>query len=331
MIRTITATIALALAGQIAPGAQGPSESPVKLTTPAGTIAGTLTVPAAPGKVPVALIIAGSGPTDRDGNSSALPGKNNAYKLLAAALATGGVASVRYDKRGIGESQAAAAGGEAALRFDMYVDDAAAWVEQLRRDARFSKVIVVGHSEGSLIGMIAARKAKADGFVSIAGPARRASDTIRDQLRPQLAKLPELQKNSESILTSLEAGNVVDPLPQAIQSVPGLVSIFRPSVQPYLISWFKYVPTTEIAALTVPVLIVQGTTDIQVDPGEAKTLLKAAKPSTEVLLINGMNHVMKEAPADRTQNLAAYSDPNLPIVPEVPRAIVALARRLVTP
>jgi fermentation-respiration switch protein FrsA (DUF1100 family) len=81
----------------------------------------------------------------------------------------------------------------------------------------------------------------------------------------------------------------------------------------------------------VPVLIVQGTTDIQVDPGEAKTLLKAAKPSTEVLLINGMNHVMKEAPADRTQNLAAYSDPNLPIVPEVPRAIVALARRLVTP
>src|SRR4030095_6301080 len=165
MIRTIAATIALALAGQIAPGAQGPSESPVKLTTPTGTIAGTLTVPASPGKVPVVLIIAGSGPTDRDGNTSALPGKSNAYKMLSAALATSGVASVRYDKRGIGESQAAAGGGEAALRFDIYIDDAAAWVDQLRRDARFSKVIVVGHSEGSLIGMIAARKAKADAFV----------------------------------------------------------------------------------------------------------------------------------------------------------------------
>ena len=168
-------------------------------------------------------------------------------------------------------------------------------------------------------------------FVSIAGPARRASDTIRDQLRPQLATLPELQKSSESILAALEAGTVVDPLPQAVQSVPGLASLFRPSVQPYLISWLKYVPATEIAALTVPVLIVQGTTDIQVDPGEAKALLKAAKPSTEVLLINGMNHVMKEAAADRAQNLAAYSDPNLPIVPEVPRAIVALARRIGTP
>ncbi|HEX5108734.1 MAG TPA: alpha/beta fold hydrolase [Vicinamibacterales bacterium] len=331
MTRTIAATIALALAGQTAPGAQGASESPVTLRTPSGTIAGTLTAPAAPGKVPVALIIAGSGPTDRDGNSSALPEKNNAYKLLATALAASGVASVRYDKRGIGESQAAAAGGEAALRFDTYIDDAAAWVDQLHRDPRFSKVIVVGHSEGSLIGMIAGRKAKAEGFVSIAGPARRASDTIRDQLRPQLATLPELQKSSESILAALEAGTVVDPLPQAVQSVPGLASLFRPSVQPYLISWLKYVPATEIAALTMPVLIVQGTTDIQVDPGEAKALLKAAKPSTEVLLINGMNHVMKEAPADRAQNLAAYSDPNLPIVPEVPRAIVALARRIGTP
>jgi uncharacterized protein len=331
MTRTIAATIALALAGQITPSAQGSSESPVKLTTATGTIAGTLTVPAAPGKVPIALIIAGSGPTDRDGNSSALPGKNNAYKLLATALATSGLASLRYDKRGIGESQAAAAGGEAALRFDMYIDDAAAWVDQLRRDSRFSKVVVVGHSEGSLIGMVAARKAKADGFVSIAGPARRASDTIRDQLRPQLATMPELLKSSESILASLEAGTVVDPLPQAIQSIPGLLSLFRPSVQPYMISWLKYVPSTEIAALTMPVLIVQGTTDIQVDPGEAKTLLKAAKPNTEVILVNGMNHVMKEAPSDRAQNLATYSDPNLPVVSEVPRAIVALARKIGTP
>src|SRR5262249_19557543 len=154
-----------------------PAEQPIALTTSTGAISGTLVMPAATGKVPVVLIIAGSGPTDRNGNSPALPGRNNSYKMLAEALAADGVASVRYDKRGIAESKAAAA-READLRFEMYVDDAAAWVNQLRADPRFSRVIVAGHSEGSLIGMLAAANAKADAFVSIAGVARRASDVV---------------------------------------------------------------------------------------------------------------------------------------------------------
>jgi pimeloyl-ACP methyl ester carboxylesterase len=305
---------------------QSPVGQPAQLVTPTGTIAGTLVVPKAEGKIPVVLIIAGSGPTDRDGNSTALPGKNNTYRMLADTLAAGGVASLRYDKRAIGESRAAAGGSEAGLRFDMYVDDAAGWIAQLRADARFSRVIAAGHSEGSLVGMVAANKAHADAFVSIAGIAHRASDVIRDQLRPQIGSMPALWQDSESILASLDHGQVVDPLPPAIQAIPGLASLYRPSVQPYMISWFKYVPSVEIARLAIPVLLLQGTTDIQVSVDEAKAL-KAAKPDAELVLIEGMNHVLKTAPADRAQNAATYSNPDLPIVPDVPKAIIAIAKR----
>src|SRR5262245_17085181 len=316
-------------AGAIQTTNQTPTEQPVQLKTETATIFGTLLVPGVAGKVPVVLIIAGSGPTDRDGNSRALPGKNNTYKMLADSLAAEGIASLRYDKRGIGESRLPPGTREADLRFENYVEDAVGWVNQLRADPRFSRVIVVGHSEGSLIGMLAVTKAKADGFVSIAGIARRASDVIRDQLRPQIGAMPELWQASESILTSLEAGKVLDPLPQAVQAIPGLMALYRPSVQPYLISWFKYVPSDEIKALSVNVMIVQGTTDIQVSVDEAKAL-KAAKPDAELLIVEGMNHVMKTAPADRVQNAATYSNPDLPIVPDVPNAIAALARRAAT-
>jgi pimeloyl-ACP methyl ester carboxylesterase len=322
----IVAVWAITLLAATEASAQSPAGVPAQLITPTGTIAGTLLVPAAGGKIPVVLIIAGSGPTDRDGNSSLLPGKGNTYKMLAEALAAGGVASLRYDKRALGESRAAAGGSEAGLRFDMYVDDAAGWIAQLRADARFSRVIVAGHSEGSLIGMVAANKAHANAFVSIAGIAHRASDVIRDQLRPQIGSMPALWQDSESILTSLEQGKIVDPLPASIEAIPGLALLYRPSVQPYMISWFKYVPSAEIAKLTIPVLLLQGTTDIQVSVDEAKAL-KAAKPDAELVLIEGMNHVLKTAPADRSQNMATYSNPDLPIVPEVPKAILAMAKR----
>src|SRR5262245_21486419 len=179
--------------------AQPFSTEQMEMATATGTIRGTLVVPPAADKVPIVLIIAGSGPTDRNGNSTLLPGKNNAYKMLAESLAAAGIASLRYDKRGLGGSAKAAGPGEPSLRFDMYVDDAVSWVAQLRADKRFSTVIVVGHSEGSLIGMLAARKAKADGFVSIAGVAHRASDVLRDQLRPQIGALPALWDGNETI------------------------------------------------------------------------------------------------------------------------------------
>jgi pimeloyl-ACP methyl ester carboxylesterase len=283
------------------------SSEAVRLSTASGTIAGTLELPARTGPVPVVLIISGSGPTDRNGNSPVIPGANNSLKMLADGLAQHGIASVRFDKRGIGESQPAGP-SEADLRFDTYVDDAAAWVKQLRADPRFSTITILGHSEGSLIGMIATGRSGADAFVSIAGIGRRAGEIIHDQLAPQLP--PEMMAQSDRVIASLNAGHTDDSAP------PALAALFRPSVQPYLISWFRYDPAVEIARLQVPVLVVQGTTDIQVPVSEAD-ILRRARPDAKSLIIPGMNHILKHVVADRAINIASYSDPSLPIVQEL--------------
>jgi pimeloyl-ACP methyl ester carboxylesterase len=293
-----------------------PTEAAVQLETPTGPIHGTLLVPAGRGPHPVALLVAGSGPTDRNGNSAVLTGANNSLKFLAEALAERGIASLRYDKRGVGESRSTVP-KEADLAFDAYIDDAAAWVQQLRKEPRFSTITIIGHSEGSLIGMIAAQRSRADAFVSVAGIARPAGQVIRDQLRPQLP--PELWEQSERILASLEAGRTADSVPQP------LYALYRPSVQPYMISWLRYTPTEEIARLSIPVLILQGTTDIQVSIAEAGALKQAA-PAAQSFIIEGMNHVLKSVPSDLAQQHASYVDSALPVVAELIEHISTFVR-----
>jgi pimeloyl-ACP methyl ester carboxylesterase len=304
--------------------ASAPIEEDVALTiAPGAQVRGTLLVPKSNAAVPVVLIISGSGPTDRNGNTPLFPRPNNSLRMLAEALAVQGIASLRYDKRGIGQSSPA---NERDARFDMFVDDAVAWIARVRTDSRFSHVVVAGHSEGSLIGMAASSRARVEGFVSIAGAGHRAVEIIRGQLRSQLATSsawPDIERTLESI----DAGAVVDPLPSSIASVTALLGVFRPSVQPYVISWNRYVPSTLVASLKIPVVIAQGTTDVQVGVDEAKVLM-AAKPDATLLLIDGMNHVLKRAPADPQQNIATYSDPTLPIVAELPNGITQFVRRV---
>ncbi len=287
------------------------ADQAVTLNTTTGEIHGSLLVPAGTNPVPVVLIIAGSGPTDRNGNMVGLPGANDSLKFLAVALAEAGIASLRYDKRGVAQSRAAGT-NESELRFETYVADAAAWLRELRKDRRFSTLSVVGHSEGSLIGMLAIERSGADAFVSIAGVARRVSDVLRDQLRPKLNS--ELAKQNERILATLERGQLVDSVP------PALSPMYRPSVQPYLISWLRYTPETEIKKLSIPVLIAQGTTDIQVSLAEARAL-KKSKPGAELVLVEGMNHVLKKVPPDLVKQEASYFDPSLPIAPELVESI----------
>lgn len=273
------------------------------LATSSGQIAGTLTLPSKAAHPAVVLIIAGSGPTDRDGNNP-LAARNDNLKLLAEGLADAGYASVRYDKRGIGAS-AAAAPSEADLRFDTYVDDAAGWIRMLKADPRFAAVSVIGHSEGSLIGMIAARRAGAQAFVSIAGAGQGAADILREQLARQLPAA--MAKEANAALAQLEQGQLTDQFP------PALGALFRPSVQPYLISWFKFIPTTELSKLEVPVLIVQGTSDVQVLVPQAEAL-KRARPAATLTLIDGMNHLLKPA--------SSAGDPAAPLAPPLVPAIV---------
>ena len=275
-------------------------EQRIRIETKTGPLLGSLDSPNGTPPFPVVVIIAGSGPTDRDGNQALM--KNNSLKLLGQALASKGIAALRYDKRGIAES-AAAALREEDLRFETYVADAVQWINWLRRDPRFFRVGVIGHSEGSLIGILAAKQAKADALVSIAGAGRPAPALIREQLDTKLSQ--DLKASSDRILDELVAGQTVTDVPK------DLMALYRPSVQPYLISWFKYDPAREIVALEIPVLIVQGTTDLQISVGDAKRLGSAKKDAT-LRIIDGMNHVLKHATLP-TEQQAAYTDPSLPI------------------
>ena len=280
-----------------------PTSEEVSLETPTGTLYGTLQLPSNQGTFPVALIIAGSGPTDRNGNSM-VGISSNYLKMIADSLAQQGIASLRYDKRGVAASSAAAL-NEADLRFDDYVDDATQWIDYLRANERLREVIVIGHSEGSLVGMLAAEQRETAAYVSIAGAARPADSLIIDQLRTQPTTI---QGEAESILQELRAERTVDTVSATLRA------LFRPSVQPYLISWIKYNPSEIIAELSQPVLIVQGTTDLQVPEAEGRRLAQA-QPNARLAIIAGMNHVLKEAPADPAANVATYSDPTLPLAP----------------
>ena len=293
-----------------------PTEEAAVLETATGTIHGTLLLPAESDPMPVVLIIAGSGPTNRDGNSIGLPGANNSLKLLAEGLAGHGIATLRYDKRGVAESMAAGP-SEGDLRFEHYVEDAAAWVELLRGDDRFDDITVLGHSEGALIGMLAARSSSADAFISVAGPGRRASDILREQLRQQLSD--DLWDESERILGELEKGETADSVPAA------LYMLYRPSVQPYMISFLRYDPTAELARLAKPILIAQGTTDLQVTLEDAQAL-HAASSEAQLHVIEGMNHVLKVVDDDMATQMASYGDPALPVAPELIEAVSVFIR-----
>lgn len=279
----------------------GQTELPLTLKTKTGNIEGTLMFPAAKLPVPVALIIAGSGPTDRDGNNPSMT--NNSLKMLAAELAKKGIASLRYDKRGIGLSKSAG-GSEKDLRFENFIEDALDWCKLLKKDISFNQVVVIGHSEGSLIGMVVSQNPEVNKFVSLAGAGFPADQIVREQLKSQP---PAIIAQSSPILDELVKGNTVENVPVLLNS------LFRTSVQPYMISWFKYDPQKEIAKLNKPVLIVQGTTDIQVSLDNANKL-NAANPNSKLVVIEGMNHILKKADADPIKNTLTYRQPDLPIV-----------------
>ena len=293
-------------------------EENVMLSVSAGNIYGTLLLPETELPAPVVLLIAGSGPTDRNGNS-AIAGQNNSLKFIAEGLAQEGIATLRFDKRFIGESRITGI-TEADLRFDDYIDDVKLWIDLLAKDTRFSSITIAGHSEGSLIGMIAAENnPQVQSYISIAGSALPADEILLEQMEKQ----PPMVKDAVApILEELKQGKTVSDVPQM------LFALFRPSVQPYMISWIKYHPQTELKKLTIPVLILQGTTDIQIEVHHAD-LLAQANPQAQKVIIEGMNHVLK--PCESTElmiQLPTYSNPDLPLANEIIPSIVRFIKSL---
>lgn len=309
-LKLFFSTLSLFLLSFSVDAQSGFDEKEVSLETESGALYGTLTLPEnANQQTPVSLIIAGSGPTDRDGNNPIMT--NNSLQMLAHRLAENGIASLRYDKRGIAKSSEAMI-QEKDLRFEDYIRDAVDWVKEINSDFELGPLTVVGHSEGSLIGIKVAQEAEVAKFISVAGPAESGDKIIRQQLSDQPAAIKD---PSFQILDSLSQGQTVSNVN------PMLYSLFRPDIQPYLISWFAYEPQNEISELDIPVLIVQGTTDFQVSEAQGQMLANSA-PDARLMIVEGMNHILKQAPEQKTMNAKTYNQPNLPLVDEAVRGMV---------
>jgi len=282
-------------------------EQQLSLPTQPGALHGTLSLPARPSGSPVILMIAGSGPTDRDGNSPTGL-HSDSYKLLAEGLAAKGITSLRVDKRGIGESKEAMT-AESNLRFQTYADDARDWMAALRQRTGAPCVWLLGHSEGALVAEVVAQdQSSVCGLVLLSGAGRTAGDLLRVQFGQQLRD--PLKQQAFDTVAALEKGQAVAAPP------PQLMALFRPSVQPYLISWLPLDPAALLSRIKRPVLILQGDTDLQVSVEDAR-LLAAAKPDAKLVILPGVNHILKLAPAERAANLATYTDPALPLAPGV--------------
>lgn len=264
-------------------------------------IYGTLVMPAKSDKVPVILLIGGSGPTDRNMNQVSV--RTNSFFMLSKELASMGIATLRYDKRGVGKSASAKGSGD--LTFDDFINDADILVKKLSADPRFSKIIVLGHSEGASIGLITALHTHPDAFISLSGYADDYTVLLRKQLRT--AAKEEDFKIASEILDSLKEGKLVHR-----KIAPDLMTIFNLPAQKFIISSVRYSSSVEISKLKIPVLVIGGSTDLQVDNDNARKLAGGNKHA-RLKLIEGMNHVLKNAPADRNLNLQTYNDPRLPV------------------
>jgi hypothetical protein len=315
-------TITLAPSGRIAGLFFRPIGAPEKAgeEVTVGGLSGTLLKPAGVERPPVMLLIAGSGPSDRNGNQAGSgPGE---LRLIAEALARRGVASLRYDKRGIGRSTVAGV-REQNLVFDSFVDDAAAWLGWLRQRRDLGPAVVAGHSEGGLIAILLAKRMPVSGIVLIATPGRRIGDVLREQLQDAGMPAPLLDE-ARATLAALERGESVATVK------PELAPLFRPGVQPFVRSMLAIDPAGELGSLKLPVMIVSGGHDLQVTAADAALLAKARLDAAR-LDIADMNHVLKVAPADRAGQQDAYTNPNLPLAPGLGDAVAEFVRRVATP
>jgi pimeloyl-ACP methyl ester carboxylesterase len=280
----------------------------------AGGLHGTIAKPADHVRGPAVLIIAGSGPTDRNGNGPGLA--TDSYKLLAAGLAANDILSLRYDKRGIGDSRALAT-REEDVKFDHFVDDAVTAIQSLAARPDVSSVVVAGHSEGGILALAAAAKVPVTGLVLLTTPGRTYLTLIRAQLKGRLP--PDLDASANAILDSLAAGKRVDDLPQPF------AAFFRPSVQPFLISIGNFDPAAALSQLKVPALIVHAGRDLQVAAVDFDAL-RAARSDVQTLELPEANHTLKTSPADPQGNRALYKNPSAPLDPALLPALVAFIR-----
>lgn len=275
------------------------ASDPVTVDNAYGRLEGTLDVPGGCAGLPVVVILSGSGSQDRDG------GDPEIYRHLAAGLHAAGIASLRFDDPGVGGSSGAVPDDVTAFNYDAEVDSAGRWLPLLRRDARFGKIILAGHSMGSLTAALLAQRGGVDAIISLAGAGRPIGVVLREQLAPRLTS--DQLVALDAALAKLVAGELPGPLESPLDS------ILPVQAQPYMMSWMKYDPAAEFAKVTVPALIAQGKTDLQVAVLDANRLAEA-KPDAELLILDDMMHTLRKAVRrTSTSQQELYSDPTIPL------------------
>lgn len=264
---------------------------------------GTLTLPRNPENASLVIFIQGSGPVNRDGNAPMM--KNDGMKKIAHELAEDGIASFRFDKRIFKMDRLRIK--EEDLKFEDFVTDVNSILTHFRNEGRFKKIILAGHSEGSLIGMLAAAQGEVDAYISLAGAGRPINEIIVEQIAKQSGEL------SENARVAFEE---MGRTGRTSNYSPFLESIFRKSVQPYMNSWLKFDPAVEVAKLEIPVLIVNGSFDIQVDVKDAE-ILHEASPGSQMVILENMNHIFRKIEGEHLENTKAYNEPQRPLHPEL--------------
>lgn len=315
-MKRVVALLCCSLVGVL--GAKGQvREEVVELRSEDCTLQGTLMLPGsgADHTSTVALLISNSPTADRDGNERVM--RNYALKMVANTLARSGIASMRYDKRGVGPSRYNMEGIDAHA-LSIHARDVQNLVASLSK--RFAKVVVVGHGQGAILGMIAlSRGTDAAGFISIEGMGRSFDQVLKDQLA---YTPPHIRDMAYSIIDTLKTGSTVANVPVFLSSY------FAPQLQSSMISAMKYNPQLLIRALNVPLLIVHGDTDIMIRVEDAR-LLNAANPSSKLVVVAGMNHVLKECPSlERNFQIPTYANPALPLHPGLGPELVRFIKKL---
>jgi pimeloyl-ACP methyl ester carboxylesterase len=323
VVFTLVLTFVSSITGQTAPAASAQtsgSATEVTLETATGKLYGTLLLPAGNGPLPVVLIVAGSGMTDRDGNTVGMRARSDALKLLAEGLAANGIASLRYDKRSVAKSAPARL---ATNKFETQFDDAAQWIALLAKDARFRAIGVIGHSEGALVAALAAEQVPVKAVVYLAGPGRHFDEVMTEQF-DRAAQNGQMPKSAAVALRAAvaewRAGRTINGRPKDVPRE--LEGIFNSRAQEYLISIFPYDPIAEVTKLHdkgVQIIVIQGTADLTGRTDEPT--LVATAVGTKPVFIEGMSHELKPAPMDWAGNDRANSDPRIPIAPELIRQL----------
>ncbi len=308
------------------------------------TVDGTVVYPNGKGPYPAVVMIAGSGPTDRDWNSPLLPGSNGSARLLAGALAGSGFASFRYDKRASGpramENMRVLAG---KLSMQSHLDELAGAIHTLieQGKVRADRIFAIGNSEGTLHALnYQASKPTIPlaGLVLIGPPGRAVGVVARAQLAAAATAFPNgdaLMALYDQAIARFLAGEPAAPDPALPEGARNLIlSVASPMNQPFARELWMADSASLLPEVHVPVLCVIGKKDVQVDwqaDGEPMEEATAGRDDVTFLFPQNADHVLKYEPKPRAELIGAaaleYNASDKRLDPEALAAILDWLRR----